>query len=129
MGFINEPIPSDCDTEVEIYAVINRVEGMWQGVYKEGVYLQSSNFARKAGYLCLEQALGAQSGVTFFLVGNDDKNYQAMVQKAGIIGHRLYLISEYLGFGCSGIGAYYDEEVAEFLASDGMVLYALAIGR
>lgn len=129
MGFINEPIPSDCDVKVDIYAIINRVEGMWQGVYKEGAYLQSGNFARKAGYLCLEQALGAQSGVTFFLVGNDDKNYQAMVQKAGIIGHRLYLISEYLGFGCSGIGAYYDEEVAEFLASDGMVLYALAIGR
>lgn len=129
MDFINEPIPSDCDVEIEIYAIVNRIEGMWQGVYKEGICLQSGDFARKAGYLCLEQALGAQSGVTFFLVGNDAQNYQAMVQKAGIIGHRLYLISEYLGFGCSGIGAYYDEEVAEFLASDGMVLYALAIGR
>ena len=129
MDFINEPIPSDCDVDIAIYAIINRVEGMWQGVYKEGDCLQSGDFARKAGYLCLEQALGAQSGVTFFLVGKDAKNYQAMVQKAGIIGHRLYLISEYLGFGCSGIGAYYDEEVAEFLASDGMVLYALAIGR
>lgn len=129
MDFINEPVPSDCDVEIEIYAIINRVEGMWQGVYKEGICLQSGDFARKTGYLCLEQALGAQSGVTFFLVGKDAKNYQAMVQKAGIIGHRLYLISEYLGFGCSGIGAYYDEEVAEFLKSDGMVLYALAIGR
>lgn len=129
MDFINEPIPSDCDVEIEIYAIVNRVEGMWQGIYKEGVCLQSGDFARKAGYLCLEQALGAQSGVTFFLVGKDAQNYQAMVQKAGIIGHRLYLISEYLGFGCSGIGAYYDEEVAEFLKSDGMVLYALAIGR
>lgn len=129
MEFINKPIPSDCDVKIDIYAIVNRVEGMWQGVYKEGVCLQSGDFARKAGYLCLEQALGAQSGVTFFLVGNDAKNYQAMVQKAGIIGHRLYLISEYLGFGCSGIGAYYDEEVAEFLKSDGMVLYALAIGR
>ncbi len=129
MDFINEPIPSDCDVEIEIYAIVNRVEGMWQGVYKEGICLQSGDFARKAGYLCLEQALGAHSGVTFFLVGNDAQNYQAMVQKVGIIGHRLYLISEYLGFGCSGIGAYYDEEVAEFLASDGMVLYALAIGR
>jgi len=129
MDFITQPIPSDCDVDVEIYAIINRVEGMWQGVWKEGVYVKSGNFARKAGYLCLEQALGEQSGVTFFLVGKDDQNYQAMVQKAGIIGQRLYLISEYLGFGCSGIGAYYDEEVAAFLKSDGMVLYALAIGR
>ena len=129
MAFITQPIPSDCDCVVELYAIINRVEGMWQGVWKEGIYLQSGEFADKAGYLCLEQALGAESGVTFFLVGNDDKNYQAMVQKAGIIGHRLYLISTYLGFGCSGIGAYYDEEVMAFLHTDGMILYALAIGR
>ncbi|AFL67715.1 nitroreductase family protein [Sulfurospirillum barnesii] len=129
MRFITQPIPSDCDVDVQLYAIINRVEGMWQGVWKEGVYVESGNFARKAGYLCLEQALGEQSGVTFFLVGNDEQNYQAMMQKVGIIGHRLYLISEYLGFGCSGIGAYYDEEVAAFLKSDGMILYALAIGR
>jgi len=129
MDFIIQPIPSDCDCVVEIYAIINRVEGMGQGVWKEGVYLQSGDFARKAGYLCLEQALGEESGVTFFLVGHDEQNYQAMVQKAGIIGHRLYLISTYLGFGCSGIGAYYDEEVMAFLQNDGMILYALAIGR
>jgi len=129
MDFITQPIPSDCDVGIELYAIINRVEGMWQGVWREGSYLQSGDFARKAGYLCLEQALGEESGVTFFLVGHDEQNYQAMVQKAGIIGHRLYLISTYLGFGCSGIGAYYDEEVMAFLQSDGMVLYSLAIGH
>jgi SagB-type dehydrogenase family enzyme len=128
MHFITQPIPSDCDVDIEMYAIINRVEGMEQGVWKEGVYLQSGDFAKKAGYLCLEQALGEESGVTFFLLGNDAQNYQAMVQKAGIIGHRLYLISTYLGFGCSGIGAYYDEEVMAFLQRDSMVLYALAIG-
>jgi len=129
MEFITQPIASDCDAVVEIYAIINRVEGMEQGVWKEGIYLQSGDFARKAGYLCLEQALGEESGVTFFLVGNEDKNYQAMVQKAGIIGHRMYVMSEYMGFGCSGIGAYYDEEVMAFLDTQGMILYALAIGR
>lgn len=127
--FISEPIASDVDEEIEIYAVINRMEGMWQGLWKEGKYLKSGDFARKAGYLCLEQALGAQSGVTFFLVGESHENYQALMQKAGIIGHRLYLISNCLGLGCSGIGAYYDEEVAEFLETKGMILYALAIGN
>lgn len=128
MHFINQPVPSDCDVEIEIYAIMNRVEGMEQGVYKRGEYVQSGDFMHKAGYLCLEQALGEESGVTFLLVGNDEKNYQAMVQKVGIIGHRLYLISTYFGFGCSGIGAYYDEEVMTFLHTDGMILYALAIG-
>ena len=129
MHFISKPIPSDCDVEVKVYAIINRVAGMEQGIWKEGAYLQKGDFTREAGYLCLEQDLGAHSGVTFFLVGEDAKNYQAMMQKAGILGHRLYLISTYLGLGCSGIGAYYDEEVKVFLKSSGMVLYALAIGQ
>lgn len=129
MNYVNAPIPSDCDVKIEIYAIINRVLGMERGVYKEGTYLKEGDFAQKAGYLCLEQSLGMESGVTFFLVGHDEQNYQALLQKASILGHRLYVISEYLGFGCSGIGAYYDEEVMEFLQTEGMILYALAIGR
>ena len=129
MNYINAPIPSDCDVKIEIYAIINPVLGMEQGVYKEGTYLKEGDFAQKAGYLCLEHSLSMESGVTFFLVGHDDQNYQALLQKAGIFGHRLYVISEYFGFGCSGIGAYYDEEVMAFLQTEGMILYALAIGR
>lgn len=128
MRFVTQPIPSNCDVRVDLYAIINRVEGMEQGVWKDGQYIQKGDFSKHAGYLCLEQALGEESGVTFFMLGEDAQNYQAMVQKAGIIGHRLYLISTYLGFGCSGIGAYYDEEVMAFLKSESMVLYALAIG-
>jgi nitroreductase len=76
----------------------------------------------------LEQDLGKSSAVTFFLT-TTSKNYQASYQKAGIIGHRLYLAANYLGYGCSGIGAYYDDEVCEFIAKNTMVLYALAIGK
>lgn len=126
--FVTEPIPSDCDVRVDLYAVINRVNGMEQGIWREGKYVQKGDFSKYAGYLCLEQALGEESGVTFFIVGEDAQNYQAMMQKAGIIGHRLYLIATYLGFGCSGIGAYYDDEVKAFLQQEGMILYALSIG-
>jgi hypothetical protein len=72
--------------------------------------------------------LAAKGAVTFFLTSKAT-NYQALYQKAGIIGHRLYVASNYLGIGCSGIGAYYDDEVNAFLGNDEMVLYALAIGR
>lgn len=128
MAFIMEPIPSDCDCKVEIYAVIHRIESMYRGLWKEGIYIKTGDFRSQTGYLCLEQALGSEGAVTFFLVGNEDVNYQALIQKAGIIGHRLYLIANYLGVGCSGIGAYYDGEVATFLETEGMILYALAIG-
>ncbi len=129
LEILNQPITSDCDEQVDIYCVINRVQGMHLGLYKEDNYIKEGDFKDKAGYLCLEQILGRDSAVTFFLTSKS-KNYQAMYQKAGIIGHRLYLASSYLNLGCTGIGAYYDDDVLEFLELDNeMILYSLAIGN
>jgi len=126
---LKQPILSDCDEPVSLYAVVNRVIDMPVGLYHEGKYLKYGDFSRKAGYLSLEQyTLSEQSAVTFFLSSNGG-NYQALYQKAGIIGHRLYLASDYLGLGCSGIGAYYDDEVNVFLENREMILYALAVGK
>ncbi len=129
MEAIHQPILSDCDEDVSVYIVVNRVLDMPLGLYKEGGYIKYGDFARKAGYLSLEQySLSMQGAVAFFLTSKA-KNYQALYQKAGIIGHRLYVASLYLGIGCSGIGAYYDDEVNAFVENDEMVLYALAIGK
>lgn len=128
MKNIKDNITSDDDEEVEIYYVINRVKDMILGLYLDEKIIKEGDFKEKAGYLCLEQDLGKSSAVTFFLT-TTSKNYQAAYQKAGIIGHRLYLASNYLGYGCSGIGAYYDDEVCEFIGKNTMVLYALAIGK
>jgi SagB-type dehydrogenase family enzyme len=122
-----KPVMSDCDEEVHLYCIVNSVEGMERGLYLDGVCLKEGDFRQSAGYLCLEQALGRQSAVTFFLT-TCSKNYQSAYQKAGIIGHRLYLASEYLKIGCSGIGAYYDDETKVFLQTDDMILYGVTIG-
>ena len=129
MEVLSQPVMSDCDLPVAVYVVVNRVLDMPLGLYKEGTYLKYGDFQQKAGYLCLEQyTLAAQGALTFFLTAPEG-NYQALYQKAGIIGHRLYIAAQYLGLGCSGIGAYYDDEVAAFLEADTMVLYALAVGK
>jgi len=129
MKAVNQAICSDCDEEIEIFMVLNRVENMPIGLYHQGKLLKNSDFSKRAGYLCLEQySLGTEGAVTFFLLSSA-KNYQALYQKAGILGQRLYVISNYLDIGCSGIGAYYDDEVNAFVEHEGMVLYALAIGR
>ena len=129
MEAIHQPVSGDCDEEISIYAVLNRVLDMPLGLYKNGELLEYGDFARKAGYLCLEQyTLSSQGAVVFFLTSKA-KNYQALYQTAGIIGHRLYIASNYLGIGCSGIGAYYDDEVNLFLNNKEMVLYALATGK
>jgi len=129
MEMIQQPILSDCDEEVSIYVVLNRVLDMPLGLYKNGEYLKYGDFGNHAGYLSLEQySLSSQGAVAFFITSKA-KNYQALYQKAGIIGHRLYIASNYLSIGCSGIGAYYDDEVNKFVENDEMVLYALAIGK
>ena len=129
MEVLSQMVLSDCDEEVRVYVVVNRVLDMPLGLYRDGEYLKYGDFAQKAGYLCLEQYnLAAQGALTFFLTASAG-NYQALYQKAGIIGHRLYIAAQYLGLGCSGIGAYYDDEVNAFLDDEGMVLYALAVGK
>ena len=129
LDILKQPILSDCDEPVSLYAVINRIIDMPMGLYRDGEYLKYGDFSRKAGYLSLEQyALSERSAVTFFLSSNAG-NYQALYQKAGVIGHRLYIASVYLGLGCSGIGAYYDDEVNTFLGNREMILYVLAVGK
>ena len=56
-------------------------------------------------------------------------NYQTAMQSAGWIGQRLYLISNYLGIGCSGIGADHDDETQKFLGTNQDILYAMASER
>lgn len=128
LDYMRDFIPNDCDEKINIYSVLNRVENLKSGLYIDGKLLIEGDFSQKSGYLCLEQSLAKDSAVTFFLTGAS-KNYQPLYQKAGIIGHRCYIASSYLQIGCSGIGAYYDDEVNEFLNSNDMVLYALAIGK
>jgi len=129
MKAITAPIPSDCDEDIDIFIVLNRVKDMPIGLYKEDKLIRNKDFSKKAGYLCLEQySLGMEGAMTLFFVSSS-QNYQALYQKAGIIGQRAYISAEYVDLGCSGIGAYYDDEVSAFVENDGMVLYALAIGK
>ncbi|WP_295418992.1 SagB family peptide dehydrogenase [Sulfurovum sp.] len=129
MEAMHQPVLSDCDEEVHIYAVVNRVLDMPLGLYTKGKYIKYGDFSKQAGYLSLEQYALASSGAITLFFTSDAKNYQAVYQKAGIIGHRLYMASLYLELGCSGIGAYYDDEVNDFVENNEMVLYALAVGK
>lgn len=131
MDVVHQPVMSDVDEEIEIYVVVNRVVNMPLGIYKNGQFVKYGDFAKKAGYLCLEQYhLGQNSAFTVFLTSKSE-NYQAMYQKAGIIGNRFYLASNYMRVGCSGIGAYYDDEVADFLelGDESMILYGICVGN
>jgi len=128
---LEAPVLSDCDEPIEVYAVVHRVSDMPPGIYRNGELMKEGIFTQEAGYLCLEQHhLCGEGAVCFFFVSRG-LNYRALYQKAGILAQRLYVVATYAGMGASGIGAYYDDETAEFLGLDAetMVLYAFAIGK
>lgn len=127
-GQIVQPIPTENFEEIEIYAVVHRVEGMLPGLYQGTHLLKAGNFQEKTGYLCINQAIAKDCAVTFFLV-SDYINYQTAMQLAGFLGQRIYLVSNYLGIDCTGIGAFYDEETQELLETSKDVLYVIAIGK
>lgn len=125
---LKQPLRATTEEEIEIYLIVNKVEGMESGLYRETRLLKKGDFSDRAKFLCVNQVLARNSAVTLFLTSSFD-NYQTAMQSAGWLGQRLYLICNYLGIGCSGIGAYFDDETQQELGTDGDILYALAIGR
>jgi hypothetical protein len=73
--------------------------------------------------------LGQNSAVTFYFTSNEKIKYQKVNILSGFIAHIIYIKSTLKNIGCSGIGAYYDQEAKDFLKTDNNILYMLAIGR
>ncbi len=115
--------------EVSIYYTLHDVEGQSIGLYRYDELLQEGNFRPKSRYLALEQNLGGQSGVTFYFTSAAESTYQKAYILSGFIAQIIYLRCSMENIGCSGIGAYYDTEVQEFLGTEENVLYMLAIGK
>jgi SagB-type dehydrogenase family enzyme len=130
---------------VDLYLIVNAVEGYEPGAYcywpgAHGLErLKTGEFRAEAGYLCLEQALGADaSAVIFFLAdlasilhrfGN--RGYRLANLEAGIIGGRCYLAAYALGFGASGM-TFYDQDVVRFFSPHARgkdALFVTALGR
>ncbi len=125
---IEQSIPTENFEEIEIYSVVHRVEGISPGLYQGTHLLKAGNFGERTGYLCVNQAIARDGAVTLFFVSNYI-NYQTAMQLAGFLGQRIYLVSNYLGIDCSGIGAFYDDETQELLQTNKDVLYGMAIGK
>jgi SagB-type dehydrogenase family enzyme len=114
---------------IDIYYTVHRVGQKQKGIYKNGELQKEGDYKEKSRYLSLEQALGGMSAVTFYFTSSEVEKYQKVYILAGFLAHIIYLRCELEGVGCSGIGAYYDDEAKEFLETSNNILYLLAIGR
>ena len=122
------PIPGDLPALNDVYLIANALEGLEAGAYRfvsPGRFepLRRGSFRARAGYLCLEQALGARAAATVFfladleqaLAGLGNRGYRAAQLEAGIRAGKLYLGAYAQGLGATGL-TFYDDEVTGFLA-------------
>ena len=130
---------------VDIYAIVNSVEGLPSGSYffsprdNELELLRAGDFREESGHLGFEQALPADaSAVLFFMTDLEgvlarmgNRGYRVAQLEAGILGGRMYLGVHSLGFGASGL-TFYDDAVTQFFsphAEGKSTMFVLPLGR
>jgi len=138
------PISCDVPPMVHTYLIINAVEGLESGAfyYDQRRHalerLRAGDLRAEAGYLCLEQPLGADCAALIVymasleaalsLLGN--RAYRTVHLEAGIRGGRAYLAAYSLGRGATGLTFYDDDTTALFSphGADMSPLLMVAIG-
>ena len=147
LTFTTQPLSADFANErfIQLYLYAHRVFGLQPGVYRfwpqrtELELVKGGDQRVAAAGLSLEQDLAGNACVTFSMIGDldraartyGDRGYRFVHFEAGAIGHRLYLAAEAFGLGATGIGAFYDDEVNDYLElapTRGQVVYHFAIG-
>jgi len=122
-------LPRETSRLDDIYAIVNRVEGLAPGVYFYRVedraleLLKPGDFSEEAAYLTLGQELGGDACVTFFFMADlnavlenyGNRGYRAAQMEAGIVGGKMYLAAYALKRGATGL-TFFDDDVTEFFS-------------
>jgi SagB-type dehydrogenase family enzyme len=127
MAASSAPQKTDYPTAVETYAIVNAVEGVEPGAYyyrsEQGTFelLKRGEFIGEAGYVCLEQSLGADCSVLIVYMADlervigatGNRGYRNVHLEAGLMGGRAYLAAYALGRGATGL-TFYDDDTTKF---------------
>jgi SagB-type dehydrogenase family enzyme len=129
MATSREPLKVDFPMLVESYLIVNAVDGIPAGAYyyrrESGAFelLKAGDFRGEAGYVCLEQPLGADCSALICYMANLDRALEALGNRgyrdahleAGILGGRAYLAAYALNRGASGL-TFYDDDTTRFFS-------------
>lgn len=131
---------------IEIYPVVNRVEGLKPGIYHYNVrahaleLLREGDFGQELVNYCLGQEMPGTAAVTFILTAAfqrtrwkyRERAYRYILLEGGHIGQNIYLGATAMGLGACAIGAFLDDPVNSLLGVDGTkeaVIYILTVGK
>jgi SagB-type dehydrogenase family enzyme len=131
---------------IEVYPIVNNVEGIERGVYHYAYREHALELLRAEDMRSrlVEQGLGqeflGQCGAVLFVTmilqrmrpKYQDRSYRYGLLEAGHVGENAYLAATEMGLGACGIGAFMDDAMNEMLGVDGVeeaVVYMLAVGH
>lgn len=126
---LKDIFPASQKLELEIFFVNNNVENLEKGVYKNVTLLRNGDFSELSTHLAFNQKLAGSSGFTLFFTAKEDSNYLKTTIFSSFLAHIINLRASFLNIGCSGIGAYFDDECQKFLDTKNPILYLQAIGQ
>jgi nitroreductase len=125
---------------VEVGTIAMGLEGIAPGSYRylaggRFVPIREGDFRPQAGFLCLEQRLGADAAATTFLMADlaravrerGARGYAAAQLEAAVAAGRLYLGAYAQCLGASGI-TFYDDEARTFLETESEPMMAVVMG-
>ena len=135
---------SDSDSLIDLFLVVNSVDGLEKGGYFFNQRNNSIDLLKYrpghniSGHLCLDQSLFADASVVIFIMTDlkhildmlGNRGYRAVQMEAGITAGKIYLLSYASGLGASG-STFYDNEVIEFFsphAKQKETLIAIGVG-
>ncbi len=118
---------ADFPSLIDTYLIVNAVEDLAAGAYfydqiAGGFELiRAGEFRGEAGYLCLEQPLGADCSALIVYMADleralaalGNRGYRDAHLEAGILGGRAYLGAYALGNGATGL-TFYDDDTTKF---------------
>lgn len=132
---------------LETYLLINRIEGLTQGLYhflatdfQLQEVEQGEGLATALTDACFGQKYVRESAVTFIWVADHyrmtwrygDRGYRYIFLDAGHVCQNLYLAAEAVGCGVCAIAAFSDDRINEILHLDGdeqFVIYIATLGK
>lgn len=109
------------------YCVVLRDDVKEAGVYVNGKMIESGVFTDKLIGLLIDQRFIKNAQMVTVITAKHFSSDKLML--AGAFTHKLYLEAQMRELGFTGIGAFYDEKMQEFLQTKDYILYVCAVGK
>ena len=131
---------------IEVYPLVNNVEGLASGIYHYVVadhsleLVREGDFRRELVRYALGQEMMGEANVVLALSSilkraewrYRERAYRYVLLEAGHIGQNVYLVATSMGLGVCGVGAYSDRGYNRLIGVDEnkeSVIYLLSLGK